>query len=263
MFYNAKSTSIDQQLASVRINHDLPVDSLTYTAGFASYNISYDTNATYMMDEKLNAFKSFSIGFTYIKKMRGDWNGIVSFQPQLVSNFESTITLKDIQPIVFIGFSKRIGAEKLSIVKFGIQYDDFFGKPSFLPDVSFSSFFTKKIAYTIGFPVSEVVYKMNSKNGLKAAVSSNSFYSRVNGSHYIQKDLADGVVKVADLQFRYLNAGLEYQFMSDAHWGFNLSLNHSFSNDIKLRDQNDNNINIGFKNGINFSMGFKYNLNFK
>lgn len=263
MFYNSNSTSINTHEASARINHDLAVDSLSYTVGFSSRSISFDKSEAYLIDDRLKEIRSFSVGFLYIKKMNEFWSGIVSFQPKLISNFENNITIKDIQPIFFIGLSKQTGSEKASLLKFGIHYSDFFGKPSFIPDISFKSFISKKIAYTIGFPTTEVVYKIDNKNTLKAAVSSNSFYTKLNGAHYMQKELNNNLIKVIDLQVRNFNAGFEYNFMTDANWGFNINLNHSFSNDIKLLDQNDNDIKIDFNNGINFSMGFKYNLNFK
>ncbi|MDR6967220.1 hypothetical protein J2X31_001227 [Flavobacterium arsenatis] len=263
MFYNSNSTSINKHETSAKINHDLAVDSLSYTVDFSSRSISFDKSETYLIDERLNEIRSFSLGFSYLKKMGKLWSGIVSFQPKLISNFENNITIKDIQPIFFIGFSKQTGLEKTSLLKFGIHYSDFFGKPSFIPDISFNGVFSKKITYSIGFPLSEVAYKINTKNTLKAVVSSNSFYTKLNGAHYMQKELNNDLIKVIDLQVRNFNAGFEYNFMTDANWGFNINLNHSFSNDIKLLDQNDNEIKIGFDDGINFSMGFKYNLNFK
>ena len=263
MFYNSNSTSINKHEVSAKINHDLAVDSLSYKVSFSSRSISLDKNEAYLIDDRLNEIKSFSLGFLYIKKMGKLWSGILSFQPKLISNFENNINIKDIQPIFFIGFSKQTGLEKASLLKFGIHYSDFLGKPSFIPDISFTGVFSKKIRYTIGFPLSEVVYKINDKNSLKTAVSSNSFYTKLNGAHYMQKELDSELIKVIDLQVRNINAGFEYNFMSDANWGFNINLNHSFSNDIKLSDQNDNSIKVDFKDGINFSMGFKYNLNFK
>lgn len=263
MFYNSNSTSLNQHSVSAKIIHKLSVDSLSYNADFSSYNISFDKNGTYFMDDKLNEIKSVSIGFSYIKKVNEHWSSILSFQPKLISNFENSIAINNIQPIFFIGISRRSGSEKASLLKFGIHYSDFFGKPSFIPDISFSSSFSKKIKYTIGFPLSEVVYKMNIKNSLRAAVSSNSFYTKLNGDHYMQEELDENLVKIVDLQVRSFNAGFEYNFMSDANWGFNINLNHSFSNDIRVSDQDDRNIKIDFNNGINFSIGFKYNLNFK
>ncbi|UMB59882.1 DUF6268 family outer membrane beta-barrel protein [Lutibacter sp. A80] len=250
------SNSVGFQEANVAFDYsvDFKEGVLTNSLAYSNHKINYNSNE--VLNESLLGIESFeSVAYTlqFKKAISNGWGYLISASPSISSNFESSISFDD---VIFNGaviFSKMFINKKLN---FGVVRNSSYGFSTPIPVVSIAGAINQKLTYSVGFPIIEFLYKVNTKNQFSLYAKPKGFYSNITNEIVVNID--DEVEKA---QFNSIVSGLKYSHSIDDNWKVELDAAYQLKSDYELLDKNLNSV-YEFKTKNNFSAGvsLKFNL---
>ncbi|MGC4039869.1 MAG: DUF6268 family outer membrane beta-barrel protein [Flavobacterium sp.] len=205
--------------------------------------------------------KLYGAGFSLNRKisLKKNWSLDLSFNPQLRSNFESSINFRGIFFNAAVTATKKLSNEKSSFA-FSLNYDPLFGKPLLYPSFLFNHNINGKLSFSAGFPKTFVQYALTGKNILQAFSQFESNYFRPSGNSFSR--ISDGrTINYKTIYNSGLNVGLAYNYHFYTSGMVEFSLSKSINNRLKIEEDNGDVTKLSFNNNFIVAMGFKYNLN--
>lgn len=260
-FYDASSTTLVNHNVTANFKQSFSNSSIAYTGAFNAYGFEYAMDNVPFTTAGLENINSLELGVTYTQKTGSNWSLTASIAPQVVADFESGLTVKDIYPGFFAG-ANYTTEDKKSELTFGIGYKGYFGKYRLLPIVNFNKKVNEKLSYTVGIPATSLTYTINPKHSIKSEVTADGFYSKIRGDNYFYNITQSTEFKIKALEMVMVTGGIEYNYTSGNNWTASFKVGHNLYNSLDAIDEQDNKHEISFNNNINISVGFIYNINF-
>jgi hypothetical protein len=259
--YNSHSASLYKNYAAAGFTHSLGKGTMEYRGSVAGYKIAYGDADTELNTDNIENIISAKLQISYSRPVKGNLSALITFMPQLTSNFKEGIEIQDVIPNFFVGVKQKFGSKNPATLTIGGGYTAMFGKPIFLPIVNYSTVINQKTTLVLGLPYTAVGYTFSEKHSLRAIASADSFYAHIRGENYYT-DAAGTQQQINTYRMLTFDAGIEYNYFSNNSWTSTVKAGHSFANSLALYGNGDNHINVDFNNNFYITMGFKYNLNF-
>ena len=225
------------------------INSLEYS------NYKMDYNATEKLDETdlgIESFKSIAYSLEYTNEISNGWNYAVTASPKIASNFESTISMDDVRIEGSFVFSKMYAKNKL---KLGVVRNSSFGFETPIPVIAVEGAINDKVTYSVGFPITEVSYKVNNTNQFSMYAKPKGFYANIGNSVFVNVD--DEVKKA---QFQSIVSGVKFSHSIDDNWKIEFDAGYQLKSDYNLLDKKENSV-YEFKTKNNFSAGVSLKFN--
>lgn len=227
---------------------------LTHSLTYSNYNIDYNSNEMLNEDKLgIESFKSISYTLEFNKNILNNWSYSISVSPIISSNFDSTISWGDLFFDGSVVFSKDFAKNKLQL---GVVKNLTFGFNTPIPLITIDGLINKKLTYSIGFPVTEFLYKVNATNKFSLYAKPKGFYANI--TNEILVNVNDEVKRA---QYQSIISGLKYSHCIDDNWKIEVDAGYQLKSDYELLDKNLNSV-YEFKTKNNFSAGvsLKFNL---
>ncbi len=252
----SSSNSVGFQDANVTFNYPIEFKEGVLTNSLAYSNYKIDYNSDEILNESLLGIESFkSVAYTlqFKKEILNGWEYSISASPAISSNFESNISFDD---VIFNGaaiFSKKYTNNKL---KFGVIRNSSYGFNTPIPVVSIAGAINQKLTYSVGFPITEFLYKVNTRNQFSLYAKPKGFYSNITNEIVVNID--DEVEKA---QFQSIISGLKYSHNIDDNWKIEVDAGYQLKSDYELLDKDLNSVyEFKTKNNLSAGVSLKFNL---
>lgn len=233
---------------------------LTLKSNFSHLLIDYTETQVNQNNENIKHQYLFDINVSKKIKLSNHWNTELSFWPQIRSDLKNGLTSNNFFLNGKLLF-ETVNSSKKSNLKFGIEYGTLLGMPNFYPVFRYQYLINPKFNFSIGFPETNIIYKLNEKHSIKLSGEYDTYYTRF-GKEVISQTLINEIryYKSFFLEKIKTNFTYNYQFYDGSI--FHFSVGKSFNNNLKIKENNSES-NFHFKNEMMISIGFKYNLNVK
>ena len=225
------------------------INSLEYS------NYKMDYNATEKLDVTafgIVDFNSIAYSLEYRNEILNGWNYAITASPTIASNFESSISLDDVSLEGSVVFSKMFAKNKL---KLGVVRNSSFGFETPIPVIAVEGAVKDKVTYSVGFPITEVSYKVNDTNHFSMYAKPTGFYATIGNSVFVNVD--DEVKKA---QFQSIVSGIKFSHSVDENWKIEVDAGYQLKSEYELLDKNENSV-YEFKTKNNFSAGVSLKFN--
>ena len=225
------------------------INSLEYS------NYKMDYNATEKLDVTafgIVDFNSIAYSLEYRNEILNGWNYAITASPTIASNFESSISLDDVSLEGSVVFSKMFAKNKL---KLGVVRNSSFGFETPIPVIAVEGAINEKVTYSVGFPITEVSYKVNETNQFSMYAKPTGFYATIGNSVFVNVD--DEVKKA---QFQSIVSGIKFSHSVDENWKIEVDAGYQLKSEYELLDKNENSV-YEFKTKNNFSAGVSLKFN--
>ena len=225
------------------------INSLEYS------NYKMDYNATEKLDVTafgIVDFNSIAYSLEYSNEILNGWNYAITASPTIASNFESSISLDDVSLEGSVVFSKMFAKNKL---KLGVVRNSSFGFETPIPVIAVEGAVKDKVTYSVGFPITEVSYKVNDTNHFSMYAKPTGFYATIGNSVFVNVD--DEVKKA---QFQSIVSGIKFSHSVDENWKIEVDAGYQLKSEYELLDKNENSV-YEFKTKNNFSAGVSLKFN--
>lgn len=237
------------------------------TIGTFSYGVNY-SNYNYTFKD-LGSLDHFTDGFNKLNyvafklqhniELKNNWSSSITFEPNVFSNFESALSINDVNLSGGVLLSKKwinsVSNEKE--LQLGIGYSALFGKPQLFPVFNYYYEVSDKFFLSLGFPKTSFKYKVDSKSQFTLSLFKDGFHT------------SDITLKDANNLYNYQNLELSYDAIKvNLNYGFQLGkefegfLNLGFLPEANLKLSTGEEFSE-FKTNqtIFFGCGIKYNIN--
>lgn len=221
-------------------------------------NLNFSPNFNYS-DEDIS--KLYAIDFSLRKNLinKDNWIVQLEFSPQIRSNFKSNLQWDDFLWNGGVNLTKKINDN--SSFLFAIKYGTLLGKPKPYIELSYKQKVGKKFNLTLGFPETNINYKVNESHSISLKSYYDTYYTKVSDESF-SRVVSNQILYYESLFFSGINTDLTYFYKYSNSSIINFSIGKSFNNKLELNENNNYLNKISFNNNFNISMGFKYNLNF-
>ncbi len=188
------------------------------------------------------------------------WSANLLFAPSLSSNLKGSLSNEDFILNSMVTLSKKWQNEKkMSLLNFGVGYGTSFGKPQFIPVVSFQKEIDANWSYSLGVPRTKINYQFYSRHTISGTASFNGLFG--NASSVVDFQNSQTLTDTK-LQYNSLDTSLDYVYRIQPNWTTVIKIGYSPWNQLKILDDENNEIYDFETNGSIFvSMGLKFNLN--
>lgn len=217
------------------------INSLEYTNYKVDYNDKLDEAAF-----GIETFKSIAYALKFNKDILNGWNYSISVSPTLASNFESKVSTDDLFINGGVVFTKMYAKNKL---KLGVVRNLSYGFNSPIPVIAVEGSLNENLAYSVGFPITEFLYKVNNTNQFSLYAKPKGFYANIGNSVFV--NVNDEVEKA---QFQSYVSGLKFSHSIDENWKIEFDAGYQLKSEYNLLDKNLNSV-YEFKTKNNFSAG--------
>jgi len=228
------------------------------TASLDSYQFTYPVN--FNLDaEELGGIYNFSEKADLGYQLSEKWALHANIGVALVSTFQGKITEEDLVYTGGLYIKSKLGNGKASHIILGGGYYTFFGKPGIYPVFSYYRAINDNISVEFGFPSTVLNYDFNEKADLKATLDFNGIYANL--SNPVNADWKNSAQKA---ELHKTSLGLDYNYVLDESWSFNLGAGYLLNNEYNLLDSENNNIfSVNTASQPFFTTGIKFNLKTK
>lgn len=218
---------------------DFPFEfSTNRSSAFYVYDLSYAVDVSYALSE----FMEFHL----------------EFEPSITSNLESTLSSED---IFFYGGAFAIMSGKIDtkpfFLKFGIAYSRYLGEPEFLPVLTFFTRISDKLSFKMGFPESEIMYRLTPSGTLTAGLEYEGKYVNLSSPFYLKEN--DPAEK---LKWEWTSLTVNYSYVLSKLWSFEVGAGYLLKNEFSLRNEKEETLStINLDSSPFLSTGFKLMFN--
>jgi len=212
---------------------------------FSRTNISYDIVPD--LGGEIEQFNSITYTLGYVRPIKNDWTIVVMLSPNISSNFESNIKLKDVNLFSMLMFSKRLKPNlKLNL---GMRYATTLGRPFPLPMFSMMWKANDKWTFNLGFPRIDAQYQLSKRT----LISTDLFMAGDNFS--LSDDLYHNEAKIDNISMMNVGGGVKISQKLTKFLKLNLSSGYTFYRKFQFSDGNDSVIDYNLDNNLYLKVG--------
>ncbi len=200
-----------------------------------STTINYERFFDFSMSSLDNIYKlNYQLGYQYSLSETIDI--ISEVEMSLVSNFENnSISVDDF----LIGGSFMMTKEIMhstakSILKLGVTYNTFLGKPKLLPLFSYEMQVNNRLSFGIGFPESYLQYSLNKRSLIEYKFEYGGMYANITDAYNLDLNTA-----ISHAEFSSKEMSLSYKYNMDEYWSISFDVGYTLDYNYSLYHDND------------------------
>ena len=250
--------NVDNYITSFKLNTPVKMKKgvLMNSVSFDKYQFSYSAINFDTKDLK----ELYKINYTaaYIYPLTKKWRLRSFVGASLASNLTETLTTDDF--LInggLIGIKDLSKGELKSMLSFGLTYSSLAGSPRVIPVFRYFKQLNNKLSYSLGFPTTNVSYKVDETNLVKAYLGIKNVYANLGDAIAITN------TQKADKAFFVTgDLGLIYEHKLDDMWTMTGKAGYSIYSNYELLDETNNQVyDFDLEPAPFFSLGLKLNLN--
>ena len=218
-----------------------------------NYQIEENDFSTYPLTNFYNLKYQLSYSYPFSDHFKLESKGNIT----LASNLTDNVTMDDFVFGAGLYVTTKLKTDaKPTHLKFGLEYNTLLGQPKLLPIFSFYREISDDLSYDLGFPSSNIIYKLNFKSQIKASADVNGLYTNLSNPIYIDQIQAAQKASISTKSFAF-----DYSYKMDANWNIHFSTGFIFQNSYELLNSNNQTIyDFDTSSKVFFTTGLIFNL---
>ncbi|WP_282079322.1 DUF6268 family outer membrane beta-barrel protein [Aquimarina algiphila] len=251
---------IEKYTANLNFGKKFNKSVLGFGASYDSYNFMFNNAAIDFDTQSYETIHTIKTRLFYRYSINNSWFATVLFSPSLSSNLEGSLSSEDLIMSSAATVSKSWDNEtKSSVLTFGISFGTAFGKPQFIPVISYQKMINTQWSYNLGIPRTKLNYSFDLRHKVSISASFKGLFGNISSTMNF-KDL--GNLTDTKLQYNALDTSVEYNYRIQPNWTTVIRIGYSPWNQLKILDKENKEIyDFEIDNTVFISMGLKFNLN--
>lgn len=242
----------------LKIEYDFK-NKYTLSSDFSMMNLNLMPSLAYD-DESIQSLYSMDFSIDKEITLKKNWTLNFAVNPQIRSNFISSVTTNDFLINGYIKAKKQFMNN--ATLEFSARYGTLLGSPKPYLEFAYSFKINTKINLSIGFPKTYLEYNVNKSNSLTLQSNYEGYYTNLSKNSY-SRVLEGEILNYKSLYFSRISTTIIYNYKLSDNSIIDFSLGKSFENQLEIKESNNQLTKEQFNNRFTLGMGFKYNLNFK